>query len=424
MLIYALQHYLNSILLIGYVVAKLTTDYSIPLKVVTARLDHLKSNFNGIMAEIEKKALRNLKNRKDNKNGIDDLITWDDWIYAALDIHHSKKVANQPVQNENSIIEKMLNKHKTPTPNVTGLVGAASAPKNDVYGEALKNVMGHFGVKARKPSWADNLNLGDNIPTELLDELAMPIGELVSVGSWMLTKNVYRFDDHVIKEILKSEFEGKLPNHIVNLPDIATYIQTDNADLHFQGDKVVGVIFVVSSLCDQRILITNFYLDTGVAKTIVISFEDECDIEDSLTDFVDNFQQDYDPELHKAELDERTSILKKLINLALWFSQKKPETFPLVPNTKYDPVGFKSIKGKPRLFEADKYKPYKVGEETGRLFKKIYSDLEERKVKNSGSGTRAPHLRKSHWHLYWYGPKGKYESWDLKLLPITIVGGE
>lgn len=374
------------------------------------------------MSEIEKRAIKNLNNRKNNKNGLDDLITWDDWIYSALDINHAKKTANQTAPSQTSIIDKILNKPNEKK-QVT-LLGLSSHQKKDVYGEALTNVMGNLGIKARKPSWAENLREGDHIPTELLNELAMPIGELVSVGSWMLTKNVYRFDDYVIKEILKSKFEGKLPNHIINFPDIATYIQTDNADLYFQGNQVVGVIFVVSSLCGQRILITNFYLDTGLAKTIVISFKEECDIEDSITDFVDNFQQDYDPEIHSEELNERIAILKKLINLALWFSQKKPETYPLVPNAKYDPTGFKSVKGKKRLFEADKYKPFKVGEETGRVFKKIYSDLEVTKAKNSGSGTRAPHLRKSHWHLYWYGPKGKYESWDLKLLPITIVGGE
>lgn len=402
--------------------AKLTTDYSIPLKVITARLDHLKSNFNGIMAEIEKRALRNINKRKSDQVGLNDLITWDDWIYAALDINHSVKLANDPIKVENSILDKMLNKQSANS--AVAAFGQLQTGKKDLYAEALTNVMGSFGIKAKKPSWADKLNVGDNIPPALLDELPMPIGEIVGIGSWMLTKNVYRFDDLVIKEILKSEFEGKLPNHIINFPDIATYIQTDNADLYFQGNQVVGVIFVVSSLCGQRILITNFYLDTGVAKTIVISFEDECDIEDSLTDFVDNFQQDYDPEIHLDEFKERASILKKLINLALWFSQKKPETYPLIPNSTYSQAGFKSIKGKQRLFEADKYKPYKVGEETGRIFKKIHSDLETRKEKNKGTGKRAPHLRKSHWHLYWYGPKGQYQSWDLKLLPITIIGGE
>lgn len=404
---------------------KMTDDFSIPLKVITARMNHLKNNFSGIVAEIEKSALANMERRQKKETDSPLLITWDDWIYAALEINHRRKEESKKKEQPVSVIEQMLNKQTAAGDQfLFGKSPVQSNPKTDVYAKALSNVMGHYGIKAKKPSWAANLQVGDTIPKELLDELPMPIGELVAVGSWMLTKNVYRFDDYVIKEVLKSNFEGKLPNHIVNLPDIATYIQTDNADLYFQGNKVVGVIFVVSSLCDQRVLITNFYLDTGLAKTIVISFEDECDIEESLTDFIDNFQQDYDPELHSEELNDRTEIQKKLINLALWFSQKKPETYPLIPTNQPERTDFKMVKGKKRLFEADKYKPYKVGEETGRLFRKVYADLETAKNKNKGTGKRAPHLRKSHWHLYWYGPKGKYESWDLKLLPITMVGGE
>ena len=54
---------------------------------------------------------------------------------------------------------------------------------------------------------------------------------------------------------------------------------------------------------------------------------------------------------------------------------------------------------------------------------KIYQELETAKTQAKGSGKRTPHLRRSHWHLYWYGKKGKNERYDFKLLPITMVGG-
>ena len=38
------------------------------------------------------------------------------------------------------------------------------------------------------------------------------------------------------------------------------------------------------------------YLDTGMPRTIVITLNEDLDIESSLGDFVDEFQQDYDPE--------------------------------------------------------------------------------------------------------------------------------
>ena len=60
----------------------------------------------------------------------------------------------------------------------------------------------------------------------------------------MLTKNIYRFEDIVINEILKTGFDGVIPNYIINLPDLCIYIQTDNAKLMFEENLVMGVLFL------------------------------------------------------------------------------------------------------------------------------------------------------------------------------------
>lgn len=85
----------------------------------------------------------------------------------------------------------------------------------------------------------------------------------------------------------------------------------------------------------------------------------------------------------------------------------KPEITPLSPESNNKPVQFVQVKKEKRLFEASKYKPYKIGTETAEKFKKIYEELEDAKKHAKSGGKRMPHLRKSHWHLYWYGPKGK-----------------
>lgn len=109
----------------------------------------------------------------------------------------------------------------------------------DLYEQALQNIK---GVKGSKPAWASNLKVGDHIPKELLDELPVTT-ELVTLGNWMLTKNIYRFEDIVINEILKTGFDGVIPNYIINLPDLCIYIQTDNAKLMFEDNRVMGVLF-------------------------------------------------------------------------------------------------------------------------------------------------------------------------------------
>lgn len=43
--------------------------------------------------------------------------------------------------------------------------------------------------------------------------------------------------------LVKTEYNRSIPGFLLNLPDIAIYVQTDNANLYVQNEQVVGVIF-------------------------------------------------------------------------------------------------------------------------------------------------------------------------------------
>lgn len=238
----------------------------------------------------------------------------------------------------------------------------------------------------------------------------------------MLTKNIYRFEDIVIKEVLKSGFEGNLPAYIVNLPEISTYIQTDNASLFFEEKRVVGVVFCKTELDGNLVLVSTLYLDDGLPRTIAMNIDEDQNIENCVTDFINDFQSQLLEEENQKVVADRIAIQKKIINLVLWFSQTEPDYQPMTPETKNEKVSFTIIKGEKRLFESSKYRPFIVGRKTSEIFKKVYKDLEVA-IQNGGGSGREPHLRKSHWHLYWYGKKGKFEKYEFKLLPVTVVSG-
>ena len=85
----------------------------------------------------------------------------------------------------------------------------------------------------------------------------------------------------------------------------------------------------------------------------------------------------------------------------------------------------RKVKNELRLFEASKYKPFIAGQETKETIKSLYKDLN--KLDDGAKpkiGAKRPHLRRAHYHLYWYGKKGAYERHDFKWIPITIVGGK
>ena len=335
--------------------ANLSNEFAIPLKVVTARCQHLKASFKGIFNKIESKAI---KYKNDDKK-ISSLVTWDDWIYAGLDCY--------------------------------------------------------------APDWQKGLNVGDAIPDHLINNLPCPTGELVTLGSWMLTKNIYRFENEVATELTKSKFEGNLPNFLINVPELCIYVQTDNFDLHFQQSKIYGVIFTLTELCYQKVLVSTIFLDTGLTRTIVLLVNEEKAIEDCLSDFIDEFHDDRSI-LDENEIDQYQSLQKQLINILLWFSLSKPDYVPLLPDNHKERVGVQTVKRVPRLFEAQKYKPFIAGKEMSKQIKAVNDQLIEYS-KQSSKVHRRPHLRRAHYHLYWYWAKGSYERYDFKWIPITLVGG-
>lgn len=335
--------------------ANLSEKYSIPLKVVSARSQHMKLSFKGIINKIEARAV---KYRNDNQK-IPSLVTWDDWIYAALD--------------------------------------------------------------CISPDWKKDLVVGDQIPDHLINSLPTPTGELVTLGSWLLTKNIYRFEDEVASELTKSNFEGQLPNFLINIPELCIYVQTDNFDLNFQGAKIYGVIFTLTELCGQKVLVSTVFLDTGLTRTIVLMITESKSIEDCLTDFIDQFHDDR-AVLDENEIAEYQSLQKQLINILLWFSLSKPDYQPLMPENHQEKTGIQMVKRTPRLFEAQKYKPFIAGSETAKIIKQAKENLNNFSQKSSKI-QRRPHLRRAHYHLYWYGAKGSYEKYEFKWIPITLVGG-
>ncbi|MEJ5205347.1 MULTISPECIES: hypothetical protein [Acinetobacter] len=299
-----------------------------------------------------------IKYKNDDKK-ISSLVTWDDWIYAGLDCY--------------------------------------------------------------APDWQKGLNVGDAIPDHLINNLPCPTGELVTLGSWMLTKNIYRFENEVATELTKSKFEGNLPNFLINVPELCIYVQTDNFDLHFQQSKIYGVIFTLTELCYQKVLVSTIFLDTGLTRTIVLLVNEEKAIEDCLSDFIDEFHDDRSI-LDENEIDQYQSLQKQLINILLWFSLSKPDYVPLLPDNHKERVGVQTVKRVPRLFEAQKYKPFIAGKEMSKQIKAVNDQLTEYS-KQSSKVHRRPHLRRAHYHLYWYGAKGSYERYDFKWIPITLVGG-
>ncbi|HFG7030413.1 TPA: hypothetical protein ACGIK9_002898 [Acinetobacter baumannii] len=420
--------------------SKITTEISNPLKVINARLKTFKNKLNGIEKIIERKAIYNDSQMSKNKSENAMILDWDDWIHAALELLHNNKMRKEAKNGNRDVgtdfVDKILGKSKTNYPFSTGpRENPIVIPKteNNVYETALNQILKARNINPVQPKWAENLNVNDEIPQELIDEIPVHICELVTLGNWMFHKNIYRFEDVVIKELLKASFSGVLPTYILNLPYLSTYIQTDNADLTFQDKQIIGVIFGTTLLNDQKILVTSLFLEDGSLSHINLLLDDNEDIESSLGEFFEAFQPQLSELITDEIIEEKIELQKKLINLVLWFSMKEPEVIPQ-QNDKAKFYNFQFVERQRRLFESKTYKVFKVGGKTAREYKRIYEEYDKSKTAYSSGkrvGATEPKMRVAHWQLYWYGKRHIDESsgkrlgeyWEVKLKPMKLIGG-
>lgn len=265
------------------------------------------------------------------------------------------------------------------------------------------------------PNWHKGLKVGEPIPFEYFKYLPGSIGALQSIGLWRYTKSIYKFESNVGNLLLESQFDKTIPAELLTkLPEWVIYIDTENLDLDLIKQKVYGIWFNVTRISGKLALIATALLESGITKTSVMLL-DQKTIDENITDFINTFH-DKNVDLDMEFIQPYTDFLKKSIQLILFICQPEPDVLSTEPGTTIAISHFKKIKGKVRLFEAQKTRKFDIGTVTARLLdRKLISD----EYKPSGM-TVAPHIRRGHWHGYWSGSKDNKKLGYKWILPIIV----
>ncbi len=134
---------------------------------------------------------------------------------------------------------------------------------------------------------------GQEIPLSFINQLPCNIGEVIALGSWSLTKNIYRFEDQVIQMLLKTRIQPQYPSFLLNLLILRSTFKPTMPISTCKMNKWSVLFLRKTRLNDRKVLFTTVYTDTGLAKTITMHFPDDDDfestVEDCMTDFIDTF---------------------------------------------------------------------------------------------------------------------------------------
>lgn len=249
---------------------------------------------------------------------------------------------------------------------------------------------------------------------------------LTALYTWKRSKNVYRFDKSLSKELSEMEFDGALPVEVLyRLPEWCVYVDFEESpvpeavvgffafleyDLTLKTEELyIAAVLRQGYLClPLRIFLGDFTLMESQIRVIM---EDE-----GLT------REEAKERLEKRG-DYMRELLIPLLNHLIYLCSKKPDIVSRGQRAYQNPR-------KREYNDTQVVLEWDVGVRIGKALRAYKSSgggsgSEERTGVGEGGTRRRPraHIRRAHWHHYWIGSRKNKEDRELVvkwLHPIYI----
>ncbi|WP_166485934.1 AcrVA2 family anti-CRISPR protein [Rhodoferax ferrireducens] len=131
-------------------------------------------------------------------------------------------------------------------------------------------------------------------------------------------------------------------------------------------------------------------------------------------------EEHFSPELddETKQFIVNTNLL--LINILMYICSDEPDIQGGTIGERKASV-VKAEKEKKKVYSADRVTEWNVGFRIGADLRKAKEDWEKESASDGNGPKMRPHFRKSHWHMYWTGPKDKPQKHCFKWLwPIPV----
>jgi hypothetical protein len=254
-----------------------------------------------------------------------------------------------------------------------------------------------------------------------------PASELAGLAAWRITQQVYRFDPDLYAALLATPITGEIPGeHFRRLPAWCVYVETPGLTVPLVGggdEPLHGVFAWLDWRKDRAEDILTLGLDTD-AQLAVNHVPLVGTLEASLAQVEADWREGAAagvaagvPPDGYAQAAKRT--VGPILSLLLYLSAQDADYVrPAWPAPKRTKQGW-------RLFPADKPTVWGVGERIGAVLRRSVADRGESvSHTDSGRASPRPHIRASHWHSFWRGPRDGERSRVVKWLPPLLVSAE
>jgi len=265
-----------------------------------------------------------------------------------------------------------------------------------------------------------------NAPPQALPVFA---ARLAAVGTWRMSKGVYRFDPDLYEEIVDTPVEGDIPCEVLRrLPEWCVFVETPG--LVYDGKEVFGffahlekdakngdeelrlLLARESMLIPLVVHLGRWTLREGVERMLAAA-------ERNLPGFLPE-------ETKRLAAKESARLAEPLLSLLLYLCSANAEIGDGTARP-HNPEPVRVRDGREKLFPVETPRVWDVGERIGAAIRrgrtKAAVSEEAAPVEGRGSPKR-PHVRRAHWHGYWTGPRKGKQSFELRWIPPIPVNIE
>lgn len=303
--------------------------------------------------------------------------------------------------------------------------------------EAIAMILAQRDELKKHTPWLDTCALPTPLVRTLLqlsgrtDAQALESAAILTVSYiWQQTKQVFRFDPALMKELENQPFTGDIPTEILHrLPVPCVYVE---GKTDFLGHPMSGFFAYLDCYAeDDERLVLLYISDRNEYEITSIPL---CGtIDDSLEKLLSTAQKakgiDRTPlteaiKSQKGDYEQIKRFIGRVLNTLLYLCSDQPD---------YDKPPRKRSANPKKTTISEERAPRVpsvtvAGSRIGAVIRKgrEAEEREQRRLSHAGKSTpKTPHIRRAHWHHYWMGAVGSDERrLILKWIPPVFVGAE
>lgn len=253
-------------------------------------------------------------------------------------------------------------------------------------------------------------------------QIISTLSRLYLYGTWRNTLGIYQLDEDIIKDC--KELPDDTPTSIFfNLPDWCVYVDISSAQIatvdgntakHIKGFWAIYDVVEMEGVNHDAL---NFIIDTDTDDNVYVPQAFILSSGQSVSEVLD-----YGTSLFGD--DSSNALIKGLLPYLLWLCVAEPDiTYKGLPVSREELTKPKHAINKKTGAFVPPSEPfiYKIGERLGGEVRRYKSLIDDDKKQNRPH-TKRPHIRRGHWHGYWYGT-GQAKEFKVRWQPAIFVKG-